>query len=256
MGTLGRTTVHIRSPLHLQESNTFKDMLSNPSAILLMCLVAAASAQVHPIGRRASAKPELRRSTKSNEEILREFNLWNKTMVRDESVGKRRELIEWTQTELSSLWNLFKVRKSFYFMDYYEDGNKKNPVYKVFVAQDIDIPDSFCTCGYKNELNLAFYNMHTFKTMIFVIMPSNWDIYQHRFLTQAFNDWASKAGAALATAGGIAAGVSGAAAAGAAMGSVIPGAGTAAGAVVGATAGFLFLSVQDDLFGDYLRHIG
>merc|ERR1739848_606189 len=255
MGTLGRTTVHIRSPLHLQESNTFKDMLSNSSAILLMCLVAAASAQVHPIGRR-SAKPELRLTIKSNEEILKEFNLWNKTMVRDQSVGKVRQFIEWTQMELSNLWNLYKVRKNFYFVDYYEDGNTKNPVYKVFVAQDIDIPDSFCTCGYKNELNLAFYNMHTFKTMIFVIMPSNWDIYQHRFLTQAFNDWASKAGAALATAGGIAAGVSGAAAAGAAMGSVIPGAGTAAGAVVGATAGFLFLSVQDDLFGDYLRHIG
>ena len=32
-------------------------MLSNSCVILLMCLVAAASAQVHPIGRRASAKP-------------------------------------------------------------------------------------------------------------------------------------------------------------------------------------------------------
>lgn len=191
------------------------------------------------------------RSSLSTDKLLRQFNLWNKRMVRDDSL-KSRETIKWTQR---SKCGWFKsCKEDFWVLDYYQDGNKKNNVYKVFVAKTLPIPKEFNTAGYKDMLNMAFFDMSQFTTMVFVIIPKDWKIYQHRFKTQKIRDWATSVGATLVSTG--AGSIATAAAAGASFGSIVPGAGTALGAAVGATAGFVFTNLQDDYVGQFLRHIG
>merc|ERR1712187_617726 len=127
--------------------------------------------------------------------------------------------------------------------------------YLVYVAEDVEAPAYFNTLGYQDMLNFGIYTFenHGANAIAFVIMPSDWQIYQHRFKTSSLN----KIVAGVTT--GIVSGTTGAAAgaaAGAAIGSVIPVAGTAVGIVAGAIGGFAFSEVQDDYVGHFLRHLG
>merc|ERR1712113_587493 len=105
----------------------------------------------------------------------------------------------------------------------------------VFVAEDGEAPDYFNTLGYQGMLNFGIYTFENYgaNAIAFVIMPSDWEIYQHRFKTSTLNKIVS------GVTTGIVSGTTGAAA-GAAIGSVIPVAGTAVGIVAGAVGGFAF----------------
>ena len=185
--------------------------------------------------------------TRGNQELLTKYHLSNKNMVMDNNVRPSTETIEWTQT--SKCW--FGCEEEYLLVDYYQDGDKTNPVMKVFVARELgDPPRQFSTAGHEGKLHFGYLNFGGQNQAIyFVLHPSDWYPYQHRFKTNSFtkffNDGISKAAA---TGGGAAAGW----AAGAAMGSIVPGAGTVVGGVVGVVIG----SFTDDLFGDYLRYIG
>lgn len=76
-------------------------------------------------------------------------------------------------------------------------GNLDGPVYKVFLAAHMAIPESFNTSGYYNMLNMAFFKMTSWQALVFVIMPSDWKIYQHRFLTESVAIFAAAAGKAI-----------------------------------------------------------
>jgi len=158
--------------------------------------------------------------------------------------------VEWTQHS-RCFW---KCSAKFYEWEYVPDGQPDHK-YLVYVADDVEAPAYFNTLGYQDMLNFGIYTFenHGANAIAFVIMPSDWKIYQHRFKTSSLN----KIVAGVTT--GIVSGTTGAAAgaaAGAAIGSVIPVAGTAVGIVAGAIGGFAFSEVQDDYVGHFLRHLG
>lgn len=185
--------------------------------------------------------------TKGNKNLLTSYNLLNKNMMKDNNVSPSSETIKWTQTSRC----LFGCSEEYLLVDYYQDGIKTNPVMKVFVARELgNPPQQFSTGGYQGKLHFGYLNFGGDNQAIyFVIHPSDWYPYQHRFKTNTFTQF-FKDGIAdtLSTVSGAAAGW----AAGAAMGSIVPGAGTVVGGVVGVVIG----SFSDDLFGDYLRYIG
>jgi len=200
--------------------------------------------------------------TKSNQDLLTDFDLINKRMVRDTSVEPSTETIEWTQAK--RCW--WKCNEEYLLVDYYKEGDKSNQVHKVFVAKEAGPPpDAFCTSGYSgnsgNEdarLHFGFLYMGgESQAFVFVIHPKSWYPYQHRFKTSSITNF-FKAGleAAVNAAAGAAATAAGTAAAGAAIGasagSIVPVIGNVVGAVVGAGVA----ANSDDYFGDYLRYIG
>ena len=183
------------------------------------------------------------------------LQLWDKTMVQDERIFSTVK-IEWTQ--FPRCW--WECREDFYELNYHENGVTTNPIFKVFVHATIPIPKTFNTKGFDDKLNLALFHDDIdmqFDSMVFVIMPTDIEIYQNRFNTDSIKEFIKVTGAALAgTAGGA---IVTAAAAGGALGSVVPVAGTAVGAAVaaaGAAATFAFATNFDDFFGQYVHHIG
>ena len=185
--------------------------------------------------------------TKGNQDLLKSYNLLNKRMVKDETVSPSSETIKWTQVARC----LLGCKEEYLLVDYYQDGDKNNPVMKVFVARELGSPpQEFSTAGYEGKLHFGYLNFGgQHQAIYFVLQPADWFPFQHRFKTNSFtkffNDGIAKAASA---AGGAAAGW----AAGAAIGSIVPGAGTVVGGVIGVAIG----SFTDDLFGDYLRYIG
>ena len=159
--------------------------------------------------------------TEGNQELLRNYNLSDRNMVKDDDVNPSSETIEWTQTS-RCFWG---CEEEYLLVDYYEDGEKTNPVMKVFVARAFgDPPQQFSTGGHEGNLFFGYLNFGDQNQAIyFVLHPSTWYPYQHRFKTNSFTaffkDGLSKVAG---TAGGAAAGW----AVGAAMGSIVPGAGT------------------------------
>ena len=190
--------------------------------------------------------------TKSNRNILRKWNLLDKTLVMDK-VKQENEEITWTQ---SSRCGWSKCSEMYRQVDYYQDGNKNIPLLKVFVAKKHgDPPLQFSTRGYsKGEHKLHFGNVLIKQSdgasaLFFVIHPNSWGPYQHRFLTSSFTSFANgilSKGASKAAGAG----------AGAVIGSVIPGAGTVVGGMLGGIIGNAAGSVTEDYIGDYLRYIG
>ena len=154
-------------------------------------------------------------------------------------------------------------------MSFKENGNGAE--YKVFIAKVWGdwFPNEFNTKGLWNMLNAGFYNDKIdgkrWDVVVFVIMPSDWKIYQHRFYTSTLKAFIDKVAKKMMTKGApiIAAK---AIAAGATIGSIIPGPGTAVGAAIGAAAGgaalvtagitWAFAENYDDFFGSFLTHIG
>ena len=95
--------------------------------------------------------------------------------------------------------------------------------------------------------------------IFFVLHPTKWRPYQHRFKTSSFTNAFKSTVKAIVASGvavGVGAGIAAAAASGAAIGSFLPGPGTAAGAVLGAAVGAVIATLSDDYVGDYLRYIG
>ena len=78
----------------------------------------------------------------------------------------------------------------FLLADYYKDGDKNNPVVKVFVAEDAgDPPPELSTGGYKGEnnatLHFGFYDSGDKNNVaiFLVILPDDWFPFQSRFKT-------------------------------------------------------------------------
>ena len=190
--------------------------------------------------------------TKSNRNILRKWNLVDKTLIMDK-VKQENEEITWRQASRCG-WS--KCSERYRQVDYYQDGNKKLPLLKVFVAKEHgDPPLTFNTRGYsKGEHKLHFGNVLIQQSdgasaLFFVIHPNSWGPSQHRFLTSSFTAFAK----AILSKGASKAALAGA---GAVIGSVIPGAGTVVGGMLGGIIGNAAESVTEDYIGDYLRYIG
>merc|ERR1712112_103059 len=225
-------------------------------------LVNARSDSNDPIGRALGALTTSDYDTKFTDEsrrILKAYNLFNKRMVRDSSINPTSESLEWTQVS-RCFW---KCEEEYLLVDYYQDGDKSNPVMKVFVAKsELSPPSEFRTSGYQGYLHFGFlYYGGQNQAFFFVLHPNSWGPYQHRFKTNSFTAFFQDGiGAVLASGATYAAGAAvtsaaaaaGAAAAGATIGSIVPVAGTIIGGLVGASVGAL----SDDYFGDYLRYIG
>ena len=190
--------------------------------------------------------------TDGSKQLLKAFNLENKRLVRDDSVQPSTETIKWTQT--SRCW--FGCKEEYRLVDYYEDGDKKNPVMKVFVAKKAfnDPPQEFQTSGHQGKLHFGYLYYGDENSAIFLVLHDNsWRPYQHRFKTNTFTKWFNAGlSKALGTAGSLAAGAAAGVAMGAAFGSIVPGIGT----VIGAATGLVISQFSDDVFGDYLRYIG
>ena len=195
-----------------------------------------------------------------NRDLLKDFDLIDRRMVRDTSVKPSTETIKWSQA--SRCW--WSCEEEYLLVDYHKDGNKNNQVHKVFVAKDAGTPpDCFYTSGYsgKNDAKLHFgflYMGGESQAFVFVIHPKSWYPYQHRFKTSSITNFFNQGlkgaikAASAAAAGAAISGVAAAAAAGAAAGSIVP----VIGNVVGAVVGVGVATVTDDYFGDYLRYIG
>ena len=166
-------------------------------------------------------------------------------MVRDDSVRPTSETIEWTQA--SRCW--WGCEEEYLLVDYYQDGDKSNPVMKVYVAKsELSPPSEFSTSGYQGYLHFGFlYYGGQNQAIFFVLHPNSWGPYQHRFKTNTFTQFFN-AGVTAVSSGVTSAAV------GAAIGSIVPVpiVGTVVGGLVGAGVGTL----TDDYFGDYLRYIG
>jgi len=184
-----------------------------------------------------------------NYAALEKAHAYNKDLYRLNEYPASIE-VEWAQHS-RCFWRCYA---KFYEWQYAPAGQPDHK-YMVFVAEDVEAPDYFNTLGYQGMLNFGIYTFENYgaNAIAFVIMPSDWQIYQHRFKTSSLNKMVG--GVAKGIVSGTASAAAGAAA-GAAIGSVIPVAGTAVGIVAGATAGFAFAEIQDDYVGHFLRHLG
>ena len=91
--------------------------------------------------------------TEDSRQLLKAYNLYNRTMVRDDSVRPTSETIEWTQ--ISRCW--WGCEEEYLLVDYYQDGDKSNPVMKVYVAKsELSPPSEFWTSGYNGYLHFGF----------------------------------------------------------------------------------------------------
>ena len=215
--------------------------------VLIFCL--SVSVRADPAGQRAvgwfTTGDYNTKFTDGSKKLLAAYNLANKNMVRDKSVSPKSETIGWTQI----LQCFFGCEEEYLLTDYYQDGEKTNPVMKVFVAKSkLSPPDEFNTSGYKKLLHFGFlYYGGQNQAIFFVLHPNKWEPYQHRFKTNAFTKFFN-AGVGSVVSGGTGALV------GAAIGSLVPV--PVVGTVVGGLAGAAVGSLSDDYFGDYLRYIG
>ena len=220
--------------------------------ILILCLSISLTLEARPKQDRIlevfSTSDYYKQFTDGSRQLLKAFKLENKRLVRDDSVQPSTETIGWTQVTQC----LLGCKEEYRLVDYYEDGDKKNPVMKVFVAKKAfnDPPQEFQTSGHQGKLHFGYLNYGGENGAIFFVLHDNsWRPYQHRFKTSSFTKWFNAGlSTALSTAGSAAAG----AAVGAAYGSIVPGIGT----VVGAATGLVISQWSDDVFGDYLRYIG
>ena len=110
--------------------------------VLIFCL--SVSVRADPAGQRAVGW--FTKLTDGSKKLLAAYNLANKNMVRDKSVSPKSETIGWTQI----LQCFCGSEEEYLLTDYYQDGEKTNPVMKVFVAKSkLSPPDEFNTSGYK-----------------------------------------------------------------------------------------------------------
>ena len=123
--------------------------------VLIFCL--SVSVRADPAGQRAvgwfTTGDYNTKFTDGSKKLLAAYNVANKNMVRDKSVSPKSETIGWTQI----LQCFFGCEEEYLLTDYYQDGEKTNPVMKVFVAKSkLSPPDEFNTSGYKKLLHFGF----------------------------------------------------------------------------------------------------
>merc|ERR1712227_371042 len=191
--------------------------------------------------------------TTENQNILRSFNLLDKTFVRDDSLRPTSHMIKWTQ--FSRCW-FVGCEEEYLLVDYQMEGYKSPTPYKVYVAQsDLSPPSKFSTSGYEGKLHFGFLHYgEDGRAVFFVLHPNSWGPYQHRFKTNALTEFVKRAAqGTTSTAVGLAAGaaiVKYAPAAGAAIGTYMTH--EAFGGIIGTLIGIGVSSLTDDYFGDYL----
>jgi len=123
-----------------------------------------------------------------NKEILQEFGLFDKWLMRDKDVQPSIEKIAWTQ--FSRCW--WMCEEEYYLVDYHVDGDKESPVIKVFVAKSVlSPPDGFSTLGdYERQLlHFGVSDIEEFKSIFFVLHPRTWEPFQHRFMTDTYREF-------------------------------------------------------------------
>jgi len=185
------------------------------------------------------------RFVSSSRRLISGLGLTNKRMVMDNSVTPTTETISWTQT--SRCW--WGCKEKYRLVDYYVNGDKGSPVYKVYIAKKYNPPRQFWTSGYKKMLHFGFLHFGRKQDAVFfVIHPNSWGPFQKRFKTNKFYKFLQK--------GFQKAIRMGTKKAFAAMGSIVPGLGTVIGKVIGKAAGKVTAKLGDSVMGDYLRYIG
>jgi len=151
-----------------------------------------------------------KRFTNTNANLLKETGQYNIRYVRDMRAKARSQTIRWTQfTRCSGGWGRWgQCKETYYLVDYYKDGDKRNPVMRVYVAKKAGgIPHSFSTCGYKDQLHFGFlgfvvpegfdklsgmgFNKRT-EALFYVIQPNGWLPFQHRFKTNLYTSLVKK----------------------------------------------------------------
>merc|ERR1719221_535005 len=107
--------------------------------------------------------------TDGNKDLLEAYNLLDKKMVKDDDVKPTSETIEWTQTS-KCFWG---CSKEYLLVDYYQDGDKSNPVMKVYVATEWGNPPSeFSTSGHEGSLFFGYLNFDDNQAIFFGSTPA------------------------------------------------------------------------------------
>ena len=120
-----------------------------------------------------------------NYAALREANAYNLDLYREKGFTPGVIDVQWTQNSRA----LFsKCSAKFYEWQYVPKG-QPDKKYLVYVADEVDAPDEFNTLGYRDMLHFGIYTFEDYgaNAIVFVIMPSDWKIYQHRFKTSVLN---------------------------------------------------------------------
>jgi len=198
-------------------------------------------------------KPRSGFSKSENYAALKKVEAYNMNLYR-QNAYPASITVEWTQHSRCR----WECSERFYEWQYAPAGQPDRK-YMVWVADGVVAPYSFNTLGYQDMLNFGIYafEQNGANAIVFVIMPSDWKIFQHRFKSSNLNKLVSGVTTGLVSGAATAAGSAAAGAAtGAAFGSVIPVAGTAVGIVAGAVGGYAFSEIHDDYIGHFLRHLG
>ena len=122
--------------------------------------------------------------------LFRSLNVENIELERDHSVRPTTETIRWRQTSRCGFFS--KCSEEYLLVDYYPNGNKRNNVFKVFVARSVfrSPPDRFYTSGYHGKLHFGFLHFGGANEALFFVLHNN-DMgpYQHRFKTNTFTNF-------------------------------------------------------------------
>merc|ERR1719454_1949599 len=204
----------------------------------------------------------------STTEILELFDVKDTTLfhVKDAELRDIHE-IKWTQHYLCGLW---QCEGKYYEFEYTKNGNAviddaEAKPFRVFVAEEEmkntpnEPPESFQTNDFSGKLYAAYFplyydNAEDSKVLVFVIQPSDREIFQKRF-HMGLDGWVEYILKAVGKHGGKAVG--------GVVGSILPGIGTALGVALGtvidfglsAAAGTSLVYLSNNYTGDFLRFV-
>lgn len=125
--------------------------------------------------------------TQESKDILKMKSLERRMLVRDTMRPQEVE-IAWEQF---SRCGLAYCSEKYLLADFFENGDKRFPVVKLFVAKSLGLPSRFFTGGYSSGDSMLHFGIHLPKqggrsgdmsAIFFVIHPNSWGPYQYRFL--------------------------------------------------------------------------
>ena len=123
--------------------------------------------------------------TTDSRHLLKEMNMSNIRLIRDNSLRPTSETIEWTQISRS----LMGCEEDYLLVDYFQQGNRGRK-FKVFINEATTPPNVFETSGYNGKLHFGFLTFSSDDgAVFFVIHPNSWGPYQHRFKTNTFTQF-------------------------------------------------------------------
>ncbi|KAL9647712.1 hypothetical protein ABK040_015201 [Willaertia magna] len=177
--------------------------------------------------------------------LLKQYGLNNVTLENQSGHGVSID-IEWSQIDKS----LFGCKESYKQCEYKVMGTDKRVI--VFIANACGSPpNTIHTSGYHGLLHCGYIyeEKDGLNAIFFVIHPSDWAPYQHRFRESALTGLVNSAiNSGASNAGGVLAGV--------AVGMFFGPVGAVIGAGVGAIGSTVGSSWAKSVLGDYLRFIG